>query len=54
MDRPSPHRPRPTALLLAALIAAATLATACKPGDGASGVNPPSGTRQPDQAPRQQ
>lgn len=46
-------RLRCTPLLAAVAVAAALAATGCerKPGDGPSGVNPPSGTRSPDQAP---
>ena len=51
MRTTSPRTRRPAAMLLAALVAAAPLLSACKPGDGASGANPPSGTRSPDQAP---
>lgn len=55
-----PTRPRPTlratrrpaALLAATLVVAGGLLAGCnKPGDGASGVNPPSGTRAPGQVP---
>ena len=51
MNRNPTKRRVPAALLLATLATTLMLGACKKPGDGASGVNPPSGTRASDQAP---